>query len=64
MGAEQSGATGLVDDGDVDEAVRYPDSEECAALSAGLLTAWGRKPPNWPGMREAPAWTRRPRRLV
>lgn len=37
-------ATGLVDDDAVDAAVRYLDSDECAALSAGLLTAWGRKP--------------------
>ncbi|MFI6422046.1 class I SAM-dependent methyltransferase [Streptomyces sp. NPDC050842] len=37
-------ATGLVDDAAVDEAVRYLESDECAALSAGMLTAWGRKP--------------------
>ncbi|MDQ0578829.1 SAM-dependent methyltransferase [Streptomyces rishiriensis] len=37
-------ATGLVDDRAVDEAVRYLDSEECAALSAGMLTVWGWKP--------------------
>lgn len=37
-------ATGLVDDAGVDAAVRYLESEECAALSAGMLTAWGRKP--------------------
>ena len=37
-------ATGLVDDTAVDAAIRYLDSEECAALSAGMLTAWGRKP--------------------
>ncbi|MEU9702542.1 methyltransferase domain-containing protein [Streptomyces sp. NPDC047981] len=37
-------ATGLVDDAAVDAAIRYLDSEECAALSAGMLTAWGRKP--------------------
>ncbi|MEW1780532.1 class I SAM-dependent methyltransferase [Streptomyces sp. NPDC086777] len=36
-------ATGLVDDAAVDAAVRYLASEECAALSAGLLTAWGWK---------------------
>ncbi|WP_089102814.1 class I SAM-dependent methyltransferase [Streptomyces hyaluromycini] len=36
-------ATGLVDDAAVDEAVRYLASEECAALSAGMLTVWGRK---------------------
>ncbi|MFJ4467912.1 class I SAM-dependent methyltransferase [Streptomyces sp. NPDC089424] len=37
-------ATGLVDDADVDAAVRYLGSDECAALSAGMLTAWGAKP--------------------
>ncbi|MFF5449553.1 class I SAM-dependent methyltransferase [Streptomyces sp. NPDC012888] len=37
-------ATGLVEDADVDGAVRYLESEECAALSAGMLTAWGWKP--------------------
>lgn len=37
-------ATGLVDDAAVDAAVRYVRSDECAALSAGMLTAWGRKP--------------------
>lgn len=37
-------ATGLIDDAGIDEAVRYLDAPECAALSAGLLTAWGRKP--------------------
>ncbi|MCL6734585.1 class I SAM-dependent methyltransferase [Streptomyces neyagawaensis] len=42
-------ATGLVDDTAVDEAVRYLGSEECAALSAGMLTAWGRKPGNGRG---------------
>lgn len=36
--------TGVVDDEAVDGAIRYLDSEECAALSAGMLTAWGRKP--------------------
>ncbi|MFD4606398.1 class I SAM-dependent methyltransferase [Streptomyces sp. NPDC058464] len=35
--------TGLVDDAAVDAAVRYLASEECAALSAGMLTVWGRK---------------------
>lgn len=34
-------ATGLVDDEAVDEAVRYLGSDECAAVSAGMLTAWG-----------------------
>ncbi|KOV12198.1 methyltransferase [Streptomyces sp. XY431] len=37
-------ATGLVDDAAVDEAVRYLDSEDCAALAAGMLTAWGHRP--------------------
>ncbi|MFE5655360.1 class I SAM-dependent methyltransferase [Streptomyces sp. NPDC056431] len=37
-------ATGLVDDAAVDAAIRYLGSDECAALSAGMLTAWGRKP--------------------
>lgn len=37
-------ATGLVDDAAVDAAVRYLDSDECAALSAGMLTCWGWKP--------------------
>ncbi|WP_328476513.1 methyltransferase domain-containing protein [Streptomyces sp. NBC_00377] len=37
-------ATGLVDDPAVDAAIRYLGSEDCAALSAGMLTAWGRKP--------------------
>ncbi|MFI1248690.1 class I SAM-dependent methyltransferase [Streptomyces anulatus] len=37
-------STGLVDDAAVDRAVRYLESDACAALSAGMLTAWGRKP--------------------
>ncbi|MFJ7072193.1 class I SAM-dependent methyltransferase [Streptomyces sp. NPDC098781] len=37
-------ATGLVDDAAVDAAVEYLDSDDCAALSAGMLTAWGWKP--------------------
>ncbi|MFI6865002.1 class I SAM-dependent methyltransferase [Streptomyces sp. NPDC050421] len=37
-------ATGLVDDAAIDMALRYLGSDECAALSAGMLTAWGRKP--------------------
>ncbi|MEV7676392.1 class I SAM-dependent methyltransferase [Streptomyces sp. NPDC088752] len=41
-------ATGLVDDEAVDRAIRYLDSDECADLSAGLLTAWGRRPPETP----------------
>ncbi|MFI8509875.1 class I SAM-dependent methyltransferase [Streptomyces sp. NPDC085460] len=39
-------ATGLVDDAALDEAVRYLGAEECAALSAGMLTVWGRRPPS------------------
>ncbi|MFD7612651.1 class I SAM-dependent methyltransferase [Streptomyces sp. NPDC059828] len=41
-------ATGLVDEAAIEEAVRYLDSDECAALSAGMLTAWGRKPESVP----------------
>ncbi|MET8449045.1 class I SAM-dependent methyltransferase [Streptomyces sp. NPDC005209] len=41
-------ATGQVDDADVDGAVRYLGSDECAALSAGMLTAWGWKPEQTP----------------
>ncbi|MEU0966833.1 methyltransferase domain-containing protein [Streptomyces sp. NPDC005917] len=37
-------ATGLVDDAAVDAAIGYLASDECAALSAGMLTVWGRKP--------------------
>ncbi|MFF4659081.1 class I SAM-dependent methyltransferase [Streptomyces sp. NPDC001381] len=37
-------ATGLIDDAGVDEAIGYLRSDECAALSAGMLTAWGWKP--------------------
>ncbi|MFE5027855.1 class I SAM-dependent methyltransferase [Streptomyces sp. NPDC056656] len=36
-------STGLIDDAAVDAAVRYLYSDECAALSAGMLTAWGWK---------------------
>ncbi|MFD3541568.1 class I SAM-dependent methyltransferase [Streptomyces sp. NPDC058662] len=38
-------ATGLVDDATVDAAIRYLDSPDCAALSPGLLTAWGVRSP-------------------
>ncbi|SEB62001.1 class I SAM-dependent methyltransferase [Streptomyces sp. TLI_105] len=41
-------ATGLVDDAAIDGAVRYLDSQDCAALSAGMLTAWGHKPQTAP----------------
>lgn len=37
-------ATGLVDEAAVDAAVRYLESDDCAALSAGMMTAWGWKP--------------------
>ncbi|MET7457744.1 class I SAM-dependent methyltransferase [Streptomyces sp. NPDC005574] len=37
-------ATGLVDDTAVDTAIHYLASDECAALSAGMLTTWGRRP--------------------
>ncbi|MEV6733277.1 MULTISPECIES: class I SAM-dependent methyltransferase [unclassified Streptomyces] len=37
-------ATGLVDGATVDEAIRYLDSPDCAALSPGMITAWGRRP--------------------
>jgi SAM-dependent methyltransferase len=41
-------ATGLIDGPGLDAAIGYLDSPECAALSAGLLTAWGRKPERRP----------------
>ncbi|MGW2620069.1 class I SAM-dependent methyltransferase [Streptomyces sp. NPDC001500] len=41
-------STGLVDDSGVDAAVRYLASDDCAALSAGMLTAWGRRPDGSP----------------
>lgn len=41
-------ATGLVDGTAVDTALRYLDSDECAALSAGMLSVWGRKPDDDP----------------
>ncbi|MER6775723.1 methyltransferase domain-containing protein [Streptomyces sp. NPDC000659] len=37
-------ATGLVDDTTIEEAVRYLESPDCAALSPGMITAWGRRP--------------------
>ena len=37
-------ATGTVDDDTVDAALLYLDSDECAALSAGMMTTWGWKP--------------------
>ncbi|KUM69176.1 class I SAM-dependent methyltransferase [Streptomyces griseorubiginosus] len=37
-------ATGTVDDDTIDAALLYLDSDECAALSAGMLTAWAWKP--------------------
>ncbi|WP_328392569.1 class I SAM-dependent methyltransferase [Streptomyces sp. NBC_00390] len=41
-------ATGLADGPTVDAAIRYLDRPECAALSPGMLTAWGRKPEETP----------------
>ncbi|MEU9416771.1 methyltransferase [Streptomyces sp. NPDC048272] len=38
-------ATGQVDDATVDAAIAYLDSPDCADLSAGMLTAWGRRDP-------------------
>ncbi|MER6315004.1 methyltransferase domain-containing protein [Streptomyces sp. NPDC001581] len=35
--------TGIVDDGQLAEAVRYLDSPRCTGLSPGMLTAWGWK---------------------
>ncbi|MFJ3824502.1 class I SAM-dependent methyltransferase [Streptomyces nodosus] len=37
-------ATGLVDDAGIDEAERWLDDPTGAALSPGMLTAWGRRP--------------------
>ncbi|MFJ3632727.1 class I SAM-dependent methyltransferase [Streptomyces sp. NPDC090112] len=37
-------ATGLVDDADVDAAIRYLGSPACAAMSPGMITAWGSRP--------------------
>lgn len=37
-------ASGAIDDAGLDEAIRYLGAEECAALSAGMLTAWGHRP--------------------
>ncbi|RPK69077.1 hypothetical protein EES43_00680 [Streptomyces sp. ADI96-02] len=37
-------ATGLVDDAAIDAGIRYLDAADCAALSPGLITAWGRRP--------------------
>ncbi|MGW7264494.1 class I SAM-dependent methyltransferase [Streptomyces sp. NPDC054842] len=41
-------ATGLLDDPALDRAIRDLNSPECAALSAGMLTAWGWKPDEQP----------------
>ncbi|MFE7779178.1 class I SAM-dependent methyltransferase [Streptomyces sp. NPDC057445] len=38
-------ATGLVDDEQIEDAVRYLGSPQCAGLSPGMLTAWGWKRP-------------------
>ncbi len=40
--------TGLIDDGQLDEAVRCLDSPRCTGLSPGMLTAWG-----WKGAAQA-----------
>ncbi|MFI1398704.1 class I SAM-dependent methyltransferase [Streptomyces sp. NPDC020681] len=37
-------ATRLADEPAVDAAIRYLDSPDCAALSPGMITAWGWKP--------------------
>ncbi|WUL62694.1 methyltransferase domain-containing protein [Streptomyces sp. NBC_00344] len=37
-------ATGLVDDAAIAAGIRYLDSPECAGLSPGMITCWGRKP--------------------
>ncbi|EGX55985.1 hypothetical protein SZN_30157 [Streptomyces zinciresistens K42] len=37
-------ATGLIDEAGIDAALAYLDSGVCTDLSAGLLTAWGRRP--------------------
>ncbi|WP_330261314.1 class I SAM-dependent methyltransferase [Streptomyces sp. NBC_00539] len=42
-------ATGLVDEADIDAALRYLDSPDCAALSPGMITAWGHRPEPAPG---------------
>ncbi|MFD9357298.1 class I SAM-dependent methyltransferase [Streptomyces sp. NPDC060031] len=39
-------ATGLIDDAQLDEAVRCLDSPRCTGMSPGMLTAWGWKPEN------------------
>jgi hypothetical protein len=41
-------STGLVDDAGVYAAIRYLEYDDCAALSAGMLTAWGRRPDESP----------------
>ena len=41
-------ATGLADGPTIDAAIRYLDSPDCAALSPGMLTAWGWKPEETP----------------
>ncbi|MET7308426.1 class I SAM-dependent methyltransferase [Streptomyces sp. NPDC005134] len=48
-------ATGLVDDATVDAAIQYLDSPDCAALSPGMITAWGWRPPDaMPGQEAMP----------
>ncbi|MCY0943197.1 class I SAM-dependent methyltransferase [Streptomyces antarcticus] len=48
-------STGLVDGAAIEEAVRYLDSPDCADLSPGMITAWGRRPGT-----SGPAPSRRP----
>ncbi|MGI5353709.1 class I SAM-dependent methyltransferase [Streptomyces sp. CA-252508] len=45
---ESMTATGLVDDATVTEAIRCLESPDCAELSPGLITAWGRRPGDGP----------------
>ncbi|MFC9292983.1 class I SAM-dependent methyltransferase [Streptomyces sp. NPDC057011] len=40
---EAMAGTGLVDDAQIDEALRYLDSPRCTGLSPGMLTTWGRR---------------------
>ncbi|MGX1887102.1 class I SAM-dependent methyltransferase [Streptomyces sp. NPDC055287] len=49
-------ATGLVDDGQIDEALRHLATPDCADLSPGMITAWGRNPMEGPrGRGDRPA---------
>ncbi|MEU8758829.1 class I SAM-dependent methyltransferase [Streptomyces sp. NPDC048659] len=54
-------ATGLIDDAGVDAAIAYLASDDCAALSAGMLTVWGwRAPEGDRGPSPAGAFSSRP----